>query len=459
MALWAIVGRPNVGKSTLFNRLVRSSQALVSAEPHLTRDRLYGTGRGVFAGHRFIDTGGLGEGEGIPIEEAIGRQSLEAIQEAQGILWVLDGQSGLTPTDQELAPMFRRAGKSVILVVNKSEGRVFADRDFDFTRLGMGPPVWISARKGDGLATLSQALDDPSPDPLAPTEPDRASPVRVALVGRPNAGKSTLLNQLVGTERVLTAEAPGTTRDAVEVIVERADHPWAIVDTAGIRARTRIRDPRDRLAIARSLEVIGRADLVTLVVDARQGVLDDDARLARVTYEAGRPLLVALNKWDGLTRTEKTRARRSLEAQLAFLPACDWVPLSALHGSGLGELLEAWMRLRERAEMPLPTPAINRILAGAVRERPPPLTARVRPKLRYGHAGGRMPLTIVIHGTRLDRLGTDYERYLVKRFVQAFDLGGVPLRLEFRKSVDRHAPPVSASRAHPPRNRQRHAPA
>ncbi len=461
MALWAIVGRPNVGKSTLFNRLVRSSQALVSGEPHLTRDRLYGTGRGAFSGHGFIDTGGVGEREGLPLEEAIGRQSREAIREADGVLWVVDSQSGLTGADEELAQTLRHAGKPILLIANKSEGRIWAERDFDFTRLGMGSPVWVSARKGDGLATLALALASPAPVPVLVTDSNLEPPVRVALIGRPNAGKSTLLNQLVGADRVLTSEDPGTTRDAVEVAMNRQDRSWILVDTAGIRSRTRVRDPRDRLAIARSLQAIARADLVTLVVDARAGSVDDDARLAGVAYETGRPLVVVLNKWDGLSRTEKTRARRGIESLLGFLPAFDWVPISALHGSGLGDLLKAWVRLSDRSRMPLPTPLINRILVDAVREKLPPLVRRVRPKLRYGHAGGRVPLTVVIHGTRLNLLGADYQRYLLKRFSTAFDLGGVPLKLEFRESADRHAHPVGAPRGAPtrPRNRNRHAPA
>jgi GTP-binding protein len=461
MALWAIVGRPNVGKSTLFNRLVRASVALVSAEPNLTRDRLYGAGRGAFEGHGFIDTGGVGEHADQPLEAAIARQCLEAVREADGILWVVDCQSGLTGADEELAKTLRRAGKSVLLVANKSEGRVWAERDFDFTRIGMGSPVWVSARKGDGLATLALALGHLAAEPVRTTDAAPEPSVRVALIGRPNAGKSTLLNQLVGTERVLTSEDPGTTRDAVEVAVERQNRSWLLVDTAGIRSRTRIRDPRDRLAIARSLEAIARADLVTLVVDAREGGVDDDARLAGVAYATGRPLVVALNKWDGLSRTEKTRARRGVESLLAFLPAFEWVPVSALHGSGLGDLLQAWCRLTDRARMPLPTPVINRVLATAIREKPPALINRLRPKPRYGHAGGRMPLTIVIHGTRLNLLGADYERYLLKRFAAAFDLGGVPLKLEFRESADRHAHPVGVPRGTSARtrSRNRHVPA
>ncbi len=462
MALWAIVGRPNVGKSTLFNRLVRSSQALVSAEPHLTRDRLYGSGRGVFAGQGFIDTGGVGAEPDSPLQEAIERQSLEAVREADGILWVLDGQSGLTGADEAFTKTLRSTGKPVLLVANKSEGRTWAERDFDFTRLGMGPPVWVSARKGDGLAVLAQALAESASESDA-LEPDAStgSSIRVALIGRPNAGKSTLLNQLVGTERVLTSEDPGTTRDAVEVPVAKQDRTWVIVDTAGIRSRTRVRDPRDRLAIARSLQAIVRATLVTLVVDARAGGVDDDARLAGIAYETGRPLIVALNKWDGLTRTEKTRARREMERLLAFLPAFEWVPVSALHGSGLGDLLAAWIQLARRAGMPLPTPLINRILVDAIREKPPPLVRRVRPKLRYAHAGGRMPLTVVVHGTHLAGLSSDYQRYLLNRLTLALDLGGVPLKLEFRESAARHAHPVGATRetTRGARNRKRHAPA
>jgi GTP-binding protein len=437
MAVLAVVGRTNVGKSTLFNRMVRSHQALVSEHPHCTRDRLIGSGRGPFAGHVFIDTAGVGPRAPTPFDGALRHQAETAIREADGVLWLVSAVEGALAEDQDLSGWLREFGKPVLVVANKAEGRAFADRDFDLTRLGWGLPAWISALYGDGLAGLAALLTEHfgAPGPGAGT----SLVPRIALIGRPNAGKSTLLNQLAGEERVLTSETPGTTRDAVEVQVERGGRTWILVDTAGVRSRTRRLDPRDQLAIARSLATIPRSSLVTLLIDATAGPTDDDARLAAATHEAGRPLVVALNKWDGLERHQKTCARTELSHLLSFLPPAEPVPLSALHGSGLGDLVSAWSDRLEKAAAELPTPQVNRALAAAVRAHPPSLVRRIRPKLRYGHQGGRNPPLLVIHGSRLELLSADYRRYLTRHLSDAFGLGGVPLRLEFRDSSDHHA--------------------
>ncbi len=436
MALLALVGRTNVGKSTLFNRLVRSRQALVSEEPHCTRDRLVGSGRGAFAGHVFIDTAGIAVGTPTPFDGALRQQAETAVRESDGVLWLVSAVEGLLAEDLNLSEWLRSFGKPVLLVANKAEGRTLAERDFDLTRLGWGLPSWISALYGDGLAGLASGLRERFP--AITTSPGPGPLPRVALIGRPNAGKSTLLNQLVGEARVLTSPTPGTTRDAIEVAIERMGRTWILIDTAGIRSRTRRLDPRDQLAIARSLATISRASLVTLLIDAAAGPTEDDARLAAAVHEAGRPLVIALNKWDGLERHQKTRARSQLAHLLSFLPQAEPVPVSALHGSGLGELVAAWNDRLERAQADLATPRVNRVLTAAVRAHPPALVERIRPKLRYGHQGGRNPPLLIIHGSRLELLSADYRRYLTRQLSDHFGLGGIPLRLEFRDSPDHH---------------------
>jgi GTP-binding protein len=436
MAVLAVVGRTNVGKSTLFNRMVRSRQALVSEQPHCTRDRLVGSGRGAFAGHVFIDTAGVAVDTPTPFDGALRHQAETAIRESDGVLWLVSAVEGVLTEDLELADWLRSFGKPVLLVANKAEGRAWAERDFDLTRLGWGLPAWISALYGDGLAGLAAQLQER----FAVTEaPGEAQPLpRIALIGRPNAGKSTLLNQLAGEARVLTSETPGTTRDAIEVSIERMGRIWILVDTAGVRSRTRRLDAHDQLAIARSLATISRVSLVTLLIDAQAGPTDDDARLAAAVHEAGRPLVVALNKWDGLERHQKSRARGHLAHLLSFLPPAEPIPVSALHGSGLGDLVAAWNDRLERAQADLATPQVNRALAAAVRAHPPALVERIRPKLRYGHQGGRNPPLLIIHGSRLELLSADYRRYLTRQLSDRFGLGGVPLRLEFRDSPDHH---------------------
>ncbi len=442
-----LVGRPNVGKSTLFNRLTRSRDALVSDFPGLTRDRQYGVGRMGPHPYVVVDTGGIsGASEGV--EALMERQVQLAIAEADQILFLVDAQDGCAPGDYGIAEVLRPLGKPLTLVVNKSD---VGDPDVlaaEFHALGLGAPVPIAASQGRGVRGLMDLVLGGIPEAeTAPPEPqpgEAQGDIRVAVVGRPNAGKSTLINRLLGEERVVTFDEPGTTRDSIFVPFTHAGRRFTLIDTAGMRRRAKVRDVIEKFSAIKTLQAIEASNVVVLMLDAHQGVGDQDANLASHVVESGRALVVAVNKWDGLSKEAREAIRASFARKLGFLDFAAIHYISALHGSGVGLILDEVDRVFANAVRHLPTPELTRLLQDLVREHQPPLINGRRIKLRYAHQGGRNPPIIVIHGNQTDDLPESYRRFLVNRFRQILKLHGTPLRLEFRTGEnpdeDRHNP-------------------
>jgi GTP-binding protein len=431
LPVFALVGRPNVGKSTLFNRLTATRAALVADLPGLTRDRQYG--RGEFEARRFIviDTGGLEPALGDAVAALAEQQAQLAIEEADVVLFLVDAVQGLLPSDSDIAAALRRSGKSVRVLANKAEGMPKSSIA-DFFRLGLGTPLTVSAQHGDGILPLMRDLLDGFPKATAPAEDAHSDAIRVAVVGRPNAGKSTLVNRLVGEARVLSSEQPGTTRDAIQVPFLWDDQPFVLIDTAGIRRRSKTTETIEKFSIVKALEAIDSADVVIAMIDAHNEIGAHDARLMGLVAHHGRAMVLAVNKWDGLEGDERRSVKDIVNYRLPFL---DFVPLhfvSALHGSGLRELIEDVIRVHAAVRRDLPTPELNKVLEAAVERHAPPAIVGRRIKLRYANQIGRNPPAILIHGNQTDRLPAVYKRYLTNVFREAFDLTGVPLRLEFR---------------------------
>jgi GTP-binding protein len=428
----ALVGRPNVGKSTLFNRLTRSRDALVADQPGLTRDRKYGIGRLGARPYVVVDTGGLsGAGEGVDL--LMERQVQRAIDEADHVLLLLDAKAGCTGGDEQIAARLRRTGKPITAVANKSDG---ADPDLvigDFYRLGLGEPVPIAAVHGRNVHVLiDQVLAGLAEPPADAAVPEPGPGTRVAVVGRPNVGKSTLINRLLGEDRVVTFDQPGTTRDSQFIPFHHAGRDYTLIDTAGVRRRGRIDEAIEKFSVIKTLQAIEQTHVAILVLDAQQGLADQDANLAAHLLDSGRALVVAVNKWDGLSGDVRERLRAEMDRRLGFLTFASWHYVSALHGSGVGHLLEAADRAYASATRDLATPELTRLLAAAVTEHPPPVVNGHRIKLRYAHQGGRNPPVIVIHGNQTEAVPPAYERYLNNRFRQALKLEGTPLRLQFK---------------------------
>lgn len=428
----SLIGRPNVGKSTLFNRLTRTRDALVADFPGLTRDRQYGVGRVGPSPYVIVDTGGIGTApEGV--EALMERQVQRAIEEADHLLFLVDARDGCTPEDMEIVARLRRLGKPVTLVVNKSDATDPSLAAADFHQLGLNAPWPISATQGLGVASLIEHVFAQLP---AKTESDDPSEqqrgVQVAIVGRPNAGKSTLINRLLGEERLVTFNSPGTTRDSIFIPFERLGRHYTLIDTAGMRRRARIQDVIEKFSVIKTLQAIEAANVVILVIDAHEGIGEQDATLAGHIIESGRALVVAINKWDGMESSERDQVRSQFARKLAFLDFAKLHLVSALHGSGVGLLLDDVDHAYANATRDLSTPELTRLLEAAVQEHQPPLVHGRRIKLRYAHQGGRNPPIIVIHGNQTDSVPETYRRYLINRFRKALDLLGTPLRLEFK---------------------------
>jgi GTP-binding protein len=429
-----LVGRPNVGKSTLFNRLTRSRDALVADLPGLTRDRHYGQGRLGDKPFIVVDTGGFEPvaKEGILSEMA--RQAREAIAEADVIVFLTDARSGLTPQDKRIAQQLREARAPVILAVNKAEGMREEIATAEFHELALGEPRAISAEHGEGVRSLVE-------EALAPFEAEREDEAppdhpRVAIVGRPNVGKSTLVNRLLGEERVIAFDQPGTTRDAIEVELERDGHRYTLIDTAGIRRKGKVFESVEKFSVVKTLQAIERANVVVLVVDAAADIAEQDAHIGGYILEAGRALVVAVNKWDAIDADKRKEVQDDLERKLAFLDFAPFVPISALKGSGIKPLLAAVETAFAAAMAKLSTPRLTRALQDAVAKQQPPMAGRFRPKMRYAHQGGSNPPIIVIHGTGLAGVKAPYKRYLENTFQKAFKLKGTPLRIELRSAAN-----------------------
>jgi GTP-binding protein len=431
----ALVGRPNVGKSTLFNRLTRSRDALVADLPGLTRDRHYGEGRIGERPFLVIDTGGFEPvaKEGIMHEMAL--QTRQAVAEADVVVFIVDGRQGLTPHDKTITDYLRKSGRKVMLVVNKSEGMKYTAVTADFYELGMGDPYVISAAHGDGVHDLvNEALDQAfaqRPEDAEELEPAERG-VKIAIVGRPNVGKSTLINTLTGEQRVIAFDMPGTTRDSIEVPFERGGKHYTLIDTAGIRRRGKVFEAIEKFSVVKTLQSISEANVVVLLLDAQQDISEQDAHIAGFILESGRALVVAVNKWDGLQSDDRDQVKTLIDRKLDFLSFARHIYISALKATGIGPLMKAIDEAYAAATANLSTPRLTRALQEAVEKQEPKRKGSSRPKMRYAHQGGQNPPIIVIHGNALDGITEPYKRYLEKHFRDTFNLIGTPLRIELR---------------------------
>jgi GTP-binding protein len=432
----ALIGRPNVGKSTLFNRLTKSRDALVADFPGLTRDRQYGFGRLGPVPYIVIDTGGVAGGE-EGIDEATVEQTTRALKEADVAIIMVDGRAGRTPADEHVAALARRHARKTWLAVNKSEGLNEAIANSEFHALGLGNPIAVSAAHGDRIAALmdavlaAYAVDEPVANDVDVKADDRE--LRIAVVGRPNVGKSTLINRLLGEDRLVVYDQPGTTRDSVAVPFERDDRRYVLIDTAGIRRKARVHETIEKFSIVKALQAIEQADVVIAVLDAQEGVTEQDVSLLGLVIDRGRALVVVTNKWDGLSSDHRKKVRDDLDRRLPFLDFAERMTISALHGTAVGDLLPAAVRAFNAAMRDMSTTELTNELQSAIMTHPPPLVRGRRIKLRYAHQGGRNPPIIVIHGNQTDQLPESFRRYLVNRFRKAFKLKGTPVRLVFKK--------------------------
>ncbi|MDT8363116.1 MAG: ribosome biogenesis GTPase Der [Nitrosomonas sp.] len=456
-----LVGRPNVGKSTLFNRLTRSRDALVADIPGLTRDRHYGHGRLGDKPYLVVDTGGFEPVVKSGILHAMAKQTLLAVDEGDVVLFVVDGRQGLSPQDKIVAEQLRKRTENIILVVNKTEGMRLSIMTAEFHELGLGDPCAVSALHGDNMGELIDfALADfpleEEADPSADQSP------RIAIVGRPNVGKSTLVNTLLGEERVIAFDQPGTTRDSIYIDFEYDQRHYTLIDTAGLRRRGKVLETLEKFSVIKTLQSIEAANLVILVLDAHNHISEQDAHIASFIVETGRALVVAVNKWDGLDEYERETIKRELERKLIFLDFASLHYISALHGHGLKRLMPSVDEAYAAAMAHIPTPRLTRAMLAAVAKQPPPRGGMSRPKLRYAHQGGSNPPLIIIHGSMLEHVPATYRRYLEHTLRKDFDLRGTPLRVEFRSGVNPYAdkkkpPPTDKElkQAHSRRRRNR----
>ncbi|HWW04345.1 ribosome biogenesis GTPase Der [Collimonas sp.] len=440
----ALVGRPNVGKSTLFNRLTRSRDALVADLPGLTRDRHYGEGRVGERPFLVIDTGGFEPVAKDGIMHEMAKQTKQAVAEADVVIFIVDGRQGLTPHDKTITDFLRKSGRSVMLVVNKSEGMKYTSVTAEFYELGMGDPYVISAAHGDGVAdlveeSLNLAFAQRPPEVEEPESKDRG--IKIAIVGRPNVGKSTLVNTLLGEERVIAFDMPGTTRDSIEIPFERDGKKYTLIDTAGIRRRGKVFEAIEKFSVVKTLQSISEANVVLLLLDAQQDISEQDAHIAGFVLETGRALVVGVNKWDGLTSDRRDEIKMDMDRKLNFLSFAKFHFISALKSTGITPLMKSIDSAYAAAMSNLTTPKLTRALIEAVEHQQPRRKGSIRPKLRYAHQGGMNPPIVVIHGNALESIEDNYKRYLEKHFRETFSLVGTPLRIEFRSSRNPYARP------------------
>ncbi|MGZ5572578.1 MAG: ribosome biogenesis GTPase Der [Usitatibacter sp.] len=429
-----LVGRPNVGKSTLFNRLTRTRDALVADLPGLTRDRHYGQGRLGDKPFIVVDTGGFEPVNAEGIYSEMARQAREAIAEADVIVFVTDGRAGLSPQDKRIAQQLREANAPVFLAVNKTEGMREDIVTAEFHELAMGEPRAISAEHGEGVRQLIE--DALAPFAVEAQEEEEPDHPRVAIIGRPNVGKSTLVNRLLGEERVIAFGEPGTTRDSIEVELDWDGKRYTLVDTAGIRRKGKVFEAVEKFSVVKTLQSIERAHVVILVVDAEANIAEQDAHIGGYILEAGRALVVAVNKWDAIDAEKREDVKSDLERKLQFLDFAEFHTISARHGTGIKPLLKSVDVAFAAAMAKLSTPKLTRALQKVVEQQQPPLAGRFRPKMRYAHQGGSNPPVVVIHGSGLAGINATYKRYLENSFRNAFKLKGTPLRIELRSSVN-----------------------
>jgi len=431
-----LVGRPNVGKSTLFNRLTGTRDALVHDMPGMTRDRHYGRGRIGDKPYLVVDTGGLEPVAKDGIMAEMARQTLQAIDEADAVIFMVDARSGMTSQDKVIADRLRRASCPVWLAVNKAEGMNPAVITAEFHELALGEPLAISGAHGDGIADLVDLALAPFSAEEEKTD-DFGIP-KIALVGRPNVGKSTLVNALVGEERVIAFDQPGTTRDSIYVDFERDGKPYTLIDTAGVRRKGKVFETVEKFSVIKTLQAIEDANVVVLVLDAHENISDQDAHLAGFILEAGRALVVAINKWDGISPEQREDVKRDIGRKLAFLDFARFNYISALKAKGLENLLKDVEAAHAAAFIKLSTPKLTRVLEMAVEQHTPPKNGLFRPKPRYAHQGGKNPPVIVLHGNALEGLRDDYKRYLEGSFRKAFKLQGTPLRIQIKEGESKN---------------------
>jgi GTP-binding protein len=426
----SIVGRPNVGKSTLFNALTRTRDALVADMPGVTRDRQYGISRVGQQPCVLVDTGGLvGGAEGIDYLTA--QQVLQAIEESTLVLFVVSARDGLTAADEEVVETLRRENRPVLLVANKTDGTNTDISLAEFSALGFGDPIPVAAAHRRGLDTLMRAVEDQLPPYEEPEEEDDDRR-RLAIIGRPNVGKSTLVNRLLGEERVMAFDMPGTTRDTIAVDYERDGIAYELIDTAGVRRRARVHEAVEKFSVIKALQAIERAHVVVLLLDGQEGLTDQDLTLLSHVLEQGRGLVIAVNKWDNLDPDHREQVLATLDRKLQFVPWARRIRISALHGTGMDVLMKAVNEAWTSATRDIPTPELTRVLQQAFEAHQPPMSQGRTARLRYAHMGGKIPPRIIIHGNRTDTIPDSYKRYLENTFIKAFRLVGTPLRLEFR---------------------------
>lgn len=431
----ALVGRPNVGKSTLFNYLTRSREALVADLPGLTRDRQYGRVKHGDRACLVVDTGGIADdAEGI---ECFARKQVQiALEEADIVLFMVDAREGLSASDKVIADSLRKLDKPILLVTNKVDGIDATIATSDFYALALGEPVQIAASHGRGIPELLHRVNQLLPPETEEVVDDTSKGIGIAVVGRPNVGKSTLVNRLLGEERVIVFDEPGTTRDSIYIPFERNGKQFTLIDTAGMRRRSRVSETIEKFSVIKTLQAIEKANVVIYLIDAREGITDQDAHLLGLVLEAGRALIIGLNKWDGLNTEQKETVKRQLDVKLSFLDFAEKHPISALHGSGVGKLFDVVSKLYESAMLDMSTPVLTRILKEATDAHQPPIVNTRRIKLKYAHQGGRNPPIVVIHGVQTDALPTSYKRYLMNYFRDKLKLSGTPIRLEFKSPVN-----------------------
>ena len=428
----AIVGRPNVGKSTLFNRMTKTRDAIVADFAGLTRDRHYGDGR--LSDHEYIviDTGGFEPDSDTGIVKEMAKQTRQAVAEADAVIFVVDIRAGLSAQDHDIARYLRTVGKTVIIAANKAEGMVDSPLLGEFYELGMGEPHAVSSAHGQGIRSLTEAalahFDFADAEPAE----EEGAPIRLAVAGRPNVGKSTLINTWLGEERLIAFDMPGTTRDAISVPFERNGQQFQLIDTAGLRRKGRVFEAVEKFSVVKTLQAIAEANVVLLLLDATQGVSEQDAHIAGYILESGRAVVLAVNKWDAVDGYQKQTLQRSIEQRLAFLKFAPVMNISATRRQGLGPVWQAIADAHASANRKMSTPVLTRLLLDAVEHQTPKRAGMFRPKLRYAHQGGMNPPVIVVHGNSLEHVTDSYKRFLEGRFREHFKLTGTPLRIEMR---------------------------
>ncbi|MBK1613943.1 ribosome biogenesis GTPase Der [Rubrivivax gelatinosus] len=432
----ALVGRANVGKSTLFNRITKSRDAIVADFAGLTRDRHYGDAR--LNGREFIvvDTGGFEPDKPTGVVAEMAKQTRQAVAEADAVIFVVDVRNGLAAQDHDIARFLRTQHKKVLLAANKAEGMVESPLLAEFHELGIGDPHPISAAHGQGIRSLLEAAleDFPFDEDAEEAEPDPDAPIRLAVAGRPNVGKSTLINAWLGEERLVAFDQPGTTRDAISVPLEREGRRFELIDTAGLRRKGKVFEAIEKFSVVKTLQAIADANVVVLMVDATIGVSEQDAHIAGYVLESGRAVVLALNKWDATDEYQRQQLQRSIESRLAFLKFAPLLQISARKRTGLSALWKAILQAHASATVKMPTPVLTRLLIDAVQHQAPRRDGRFRPKMRYAHQGGMNPPLVVVHGNSLEHITDAYKRFLEGRFREHFKLVGTPMRIEFRSA-------------------------